>query len=173
MKVTFFTAVINVQIASISGRGDEISDGLYITTDRDAVAELLAPDVRRAIGGLETDFLLNAPAVIYSRQDVAEDFNWSPYLDRCLMDVKMFLNVMWLLKDNAADSELGFLTYGAGFSQRTHSNAVSVVYGMADGSVSEVSFSRNELKQIRAYRRALVGEIVDPYSLWHFVRRSR
>jgi hypothetical protein len=77
----------------------------------------------------------------------------------------MFLNVMWLAKDNAADSELGFLTYGAGLSQRTHSNLVSVVYGMADGSVSEVSFSRKELKQIRAYRRALVGEIADP--IWH------
>jgi hypothetical protein len=140
VRVTFFTAVINVQFASISGRGDEISDGLYITTDKDIISELLVRDVRRAIGGLETDFLLNAPAVIYSRNDIADDFNWREYLGSCLRKVKMFFHVMWLLKDNAADSELGFLTYVPGLVQRTHSNALSVAYGMADGSKSVISF---------------------------------
>jgi hypothetical protein len=67
---------------------------------------------------------------------------------------------MWLLKDNAADSELGFLTYEVpGLLQNTHSNAVSVTYGMADGSRSVISFSRKELKEILAYYRAFVDEI--------------
>jgi hypothetical protein len=64
VKVTFFTAIINVQVASISGRGDEISDGFYIMTDQDVVSELLIPDVRRAIGELECDFLRAAPAIM-------------------------------------------------------------------------------------------------------------
>ncbi|HZE62360.1 MAG TPA: hypothetical protein VE056_00690 [Pyrinomonadaceae bacterium] len=162
MRVTFFTAVINVQFASISGRGDEISDGLYITTDKDTILGLLVGDVRNAIGRLETDFLLNAPAVIYSRNDVADDFNWLEYLGCCLRKVKMFFHVMWLAKDNAADSELGFLTYVPGFVQRTHSNAVSVTYRMADGSLSVIAFSRKELKEIRAYYRAFIGEIEGP-----------
>jgi hypothetical protein len=69
---------------------------------------------------------------------------------------------MWLAKDNAADSELGFLTYIPGLVQRTHSNALSVAYGMADGSKTVISFSRTELKEIRAYYRAFVGEIDPP-----------
>ena len=38
---------------------------------------------------------------------------------------------------------------------------------MADGSRSVVSFSRKELKEIRAYYRALIGEIValTPYGI--------
>jgi hypothetical protein len=84
VRVTFFTAVINVQFASISGRGDEISQGLYITTDKDTISQLLVGDVESAIGRLETDFLLKAPAVIYSRNDVAEDFMWREYLGGCL-----------------------------------------------------------------------------------------
>jgi hypothetical protein len=63
VKVTFFTAVTHVQFASIPGRGDEISDGLYITTDKDTISKLLVGDVRNAIGALETDFLLDATAV--------------------------------------------------------------------------------------------------------------
>jgi len=118
VKVTFFTGVINVHFASISGRGDEISDGLYITTDKDTISKLLVGDVRNAIGALETDFLLNAPAVIYSRNDVVDDFNWLEYLGCRLREVKMFFHVMWLLKDNAADSELGFLTYVLGLAVR-------------------------------------------------------
>lgn len=162
LSVTFFTAVINVDISSISGRGDEIFDGLYITTDKTILSDLLVPEVRLAIGGLEHDFLSHAPAIIYSRKDIADEFDWSKYLSQQLMDVKMFFNVMWLLKDNAADSELGFLTYPIGLTRQTHSNALSVTYNMADGSRSMVSFSRPELKDVRSYYRAWIAETVSP-----------
>jgi len=160
VRVTFFTAVIDVEIAPISGRGDEISDGLYITTDREVISSLLSPDIELAIGGLESKSLREAPAVIYSRKDLADGFDWLEYLGRCLVDVKMLFHVMWLLKDNAANSELGFLSYQVGFNQQTHSNAVSVIYNMADGSKSVVSFSRKELKEVRQYYRSMFSEIV-------------
>lgn len=167
MRVTFFTAVIDVEFDRISGRGDEISDGLYITTDADTISSLLDDEIKLAIGGLEVDFLRNSAAVIYSRKDIADDFKWKEYLGRRLVDVKMFFNVMWLLKDNAANSELGFLSYRTGFVPSTHSNAITVTYGMADGTRSVVRFSRNELKETRAYYRAMIGEIVDttPYGI--------
>jgi len=74
---------------------------------------------------------------------------------------------MWLFKDNAANSELGFLTYAFGFTQQTHSNAVSIIYDMADGSRPVVSFSRNDLREVRQYYRAWIGEveIPTPYGL--------
>src|SRR5204863_116270 len=81
--------IINIDISSISGRGDEISNGLFITTDKDILSDLLIPQVKHAIGGLEFDFLRNAPAIIYSRKDIPDDFNWSIYLDQLLSQVKM------------------------------------------------------------------------------------
>ena len=67
MRVTFFTAVINVDIGSISGRGDQISDELFITTDKDVLKDLLSSQTVDAIGDLEYEFLETAPAIIYSR----------------------------------------------------------------------------------------------------------
>ena len=162
VRVTFLTAVINVEIGSISGRGDQISDGLFITTDKDMLNELLLQQTVEAIGGLEHRWLYNAPAIIYSRKDAPDNFDWSVYLGDCLKQVKMFFNVMWLGKDNAADSELGFLTYPFGLTQMTHSNVISVTYSMANGSRALVSFSRKELQGIRAYFRAWVGEVASP-----------
>jgi len=136
MKVTFFTAAIAVEIGSISGRGDQISDGLFITTDKDVLKDLLCAQTRDAIGGLELEFLYAAPAIIYSSHDVPDNFSWFEYLNRSMKAVKMFFNVMWLEKDNAANSELGFLSYPSGLTQMTHSNAISVIYSLADGSRS-------------------------------------
>jgi hypothetical protein len=68
MRVTFFTAVINVDIGSISGRGDQISDELFITTDKDVLKDLLSSQTVDAIGDLEYEFLETAPAIIYSRR---------------------------------------------------------------------------------------------------------
>src|SRR6266849_1621610 len=103
MRVTFFTAVINVEVGAISGRGDEIAEGVFITTDKEILRGLLSSQTVDAIGGLEYEFLQAAPAVIYSRQDAPEDFEWFEYLSRSMRLVKMFFNVMWLAKDNAAN----------------------------------------------------------------------
>jgi hypothetical protein len=164
VMLTFFTAVINVDISSISGRGDQITDGLFITTDKDILNELMTPHTIRAIGELEYDFLRDAPAIVYSRKEAPPEFEWFEYLHACLRQVKLFFNVMWLAKDNAADSELAFLSYPSGLTQMTHSSSVSTMYSMADGSRTSVSFSRKELQAVRAYYRAWVREVVDPRS---------
>src|SRR5688572_3852607 len=159
MKVRFFTAIMNVEISAISGRGDEISDGLRITTDKSIVSDLLANHVRRAVGNIESNFVETAPAVIHSMEEVPEDFDWRDYLNRRLAGVKAFFNTMWLFKDNAVDSELGFITYGPPTGYRTHSNALSSSFFMADGSRTAVSFSREEIKAIRAFHRKAFGPI--------------
>src|SRR5260370_31027957 len=162
MILTFFTAVIDVEFGAIGGRGDQISDGLFITTEKDILADLLSARTRDAIGGLEREFLYAAPAIIYSRRDAPDGFDWREYLNGSMKTVKMFFNVMWLGKDNAANSELGFLTYPSGLTQMTHSNAISVTYSLADGSRSLVNFSRKELQETRAFYRSWVGEVADP-----------
>jgi len=151
MRVTFFTAVINVDIGSISGRGDQISDELFITTDKDVLKDLLSSQTVDAIGDLEYEFLHTAPAIIYSRRDVPDNFEWFEYISRSMRIVKMFFNVMWLGKDNAANSELGFLSYSGGLIQQTHSTSIAVIYSLADGSRESVNFSRRELQEIRSY----------------------
>jgi len=163
MRVTFFTAVMNIEIGSIPGRGDQISDRIFVTTDKDILRDLLTPQTLEAIGGLEHSFLQTAPAIIYSQKEASEEFEWFDYLGGCLREVKTFFNVMWLGKDNAADSELGFLTYARRLVQSTHSSSIAARYVMADGSRSVISFSRKELQEIRAFYRAWLAaaQIVD------------
>lgn len=160
MKASFFTALMNIDLSPISAPGDQIATGLYITTDKSVLPELIPREVERHIGRLEAEFLQNAPAIVYSREDVGSDFDWKNYLGERLARVKMFFHTMWLFKDNAADCELGFLMYPVGISYQTHSNALSAAYGMADGSKTVVEFSRNDLREIRSFYRAWIGEIV-------------
>jgi hypothetical protein len=88
MRLTFFTAVMNLEIGSIPGRGDEISDGVFVTTDKNILRHLLTPQTIQAIGGLEHSFLQNAPAIIYSQKEAPEEFEWFDYLGGCLREVK-------------------------------------------------------------------------------------
>ena len=156
MKVRFFTAIYNVEISSIPGRGDEISHGLRITTDKSILSDLLITSVKQSIGNLEVAFLLRAPAIIHSVEDVPDDFDWLRYLNQRITHVKAFFNTMWLFQDNAADSELGFLTYQQTWGYQTHSNALSVSFFMADGTRTSTSFSRTDLKSIRAFHRKVL-----------------
>jgi hypothetical protein len=82
---------------------------------------------------------------------VPDNFEWFEYISRSMRIVKMFFNVMWLGKDNAANSELGFLSYSGGLIQQTHSTSIAVIYSLADGSRESVNFSRRELQEIRSY----------------------
>lgn len=80
MKVSFFTAVLNIECSTIPAAQDQIADGLYISTDKDILARLVPEAVVKSIGTLELGFLRSAPAIIYSIQDLSDDFNWRDYL---------------------------------------------------------------------------------------------
>ncbi|TAJ16489.1 MAG: hypothetical protein EPO68_11000 [Planctomycetota bacterium] len=176
MNTTFLTALTNVHMPTIGGRGDQIGSGLFVTTDPRFIDRLLTPAVCDAIGGLEASHIRSAAALIYS-QLIEPDagFDWKVVLDRQLRLVHVFLECLWLQKDNAASVELGFLNYQFGGREVTHSNFIAVNHSMADGTHATVPFSYEELKQSRARFRAHLGEIVgsDPRQTGHTSKAGR
>ena len=75
-----------------------------------------------------------------------------------LVHTQQFLNVLWLVKDNAVNFELGFLQFpypGAPGGVRVSSNLLSAVFSKADGQKDLVVFSKEEIKKAIQYYNLL------------------
>jgi len=145
----------------LGGRGQQIGRGLFVTTDQAFAAHLLTQKSIEAIGQLEVSHLRNAPAVVYGSQEHDEaSFAEAPVLLEWLTQAHSFLICLWLLKDNAATIEQGFLSYKVNGVDCTHSNAIIVSHFTANGSRAAVPFGRDELQQACAVFRAQTGAVL-------------
>lgn len=170
-RATFIARIHGVTVSSHLGHGDRFFD-LRVTNDREVAESVLKPHVRSAIGGIETSWLLEAETIVYGY------FPWSPSVDvddrdarlrllnNLLFQTRLLLKALWLTRDNAANTELGFLiTPSARHSgDDVASNAISLLFSMSDGTKDVATpFTREELREAREVTRMHHPEFVsDP-----------
>ena len=148
------TAINQVDLDPISGRGDEILDQLFVSTDTGQVVSSLPAKFASMIGTIEYKHLCNSAAILHFSEPAPQDIgDGIAYLDKKMALVQLFLQCLWLVKDNAADHELCFVACGP----TTATNYVNSKFSLADGSHDAVRYSRAEVRTAREYARAITG----------------
>jgi hypothetical protein len=165
-KFRFLVGLNLLEIQEPLGKGDQIVEGFRITNDKTVVMKFLNPDFVKVIGELEAGALLAADALIYFESETENNLSGSEALSLLVGMLNltgMFSTALWLVKDNAANFEQGFLeffpTNGRPFPS---SNFLAMTVQMADGSKNRVRFSREELREAREIFRNLIF----PLSNW-------
>jgi hypothetical protein len=152
-KYRFLLALNLIEIQEPLGGNFAILDDFLLSNDRCQREKLLSRQLTEGIGGLEAKALLEAPAIIQS--DGETDLDLSPtdsldFLSQLLNWSGIFLNALWMVKDNAVGFELGFLeVWPPGAGGRVHSNFLAETLQKADGSKGKTGFNRSELKNAR------------------------
>lgn len=159
-QYSFVTSLYNLRVAQPIGANWTITGDLRISNTL-AVSKRLVTDLLRAnIGFLEADHILSGNPFVYAlseypSEDTSEEKQME-ILQALLIRTQLFVNMLWLVKDNAINAELGFLQYPYQTRDpaRVSSNFLSSIYSDATGSRCEVTFEKVELRQaIELYRR--------------------
>ena len=151
------TNVYNIQIPEPLGRGLQLSDGVFLTNERERIAKLVSPTLERMMGGLEYRSLLDTAHAIHWTTRAFPKAESDPQLaEKLLADwlqmMRVYLQSLWLVRDHAVDCEIGFAesehpikgTMGS-------SNFIGVLTFKSDGSRNSTEFTLDELKTARSY----------------------
>jgi hypothetical protein len=159
-KNLFIANVEHLKISSDLGHGEKITDKILITNDRLFIENLLTPLFYKLAGDLEAHYLKTAGAVAYSIEEsesFADHEAANSFLLKRLGEVRMFLLMLWLVKDNSVNVDLGYLEdpYKSPKPGRTNvtRNSFSQVFSTARGDVLTTEFTREELRRARHLRR--------------------
>ncbi|MGH9460535.1 MAG: hypothetical protein ACRD1X_04925 [Vicinamibacteria bacterium] len=154
MRAIFLTALNNIHVPEDLGRGDRLSDSVFLTNRfRASLKHYLDESVVRTIGILEAKAILNAKAIVYSVEDQSEDADPQVLLTQRMRELSAFENILWLSQDCCVDHELGFLiTYPRG-GTKVDSNYLGRRYSLANGKIGTKTFPRAALKALRRFHR--------------------
>ena len=119
--------------------------------------------LRENAGALEAEQILNGNPFVYSIAEYpVEDASHEKQLSVLyahLARAQEFINILWLIKDNSVNFELGFLQYPYRKDPaRISSYFVSSLFSSADGTRSEVIFDKTELATAISMFINLYGE---------------
>lgn len=159
-KNLFITNIENLKISTNLGRGEKLTDRIFITNDGSLIEDLLTPFFSQVAGRLEADYLKNAVAVAYSIEET-QPFSAGEAADSFLLqhlaEVKAFMQLLWLVKDNSVNVDLGFLEFPYKSSNTIDTNvsrrSFPYVFSTARGDILTTEFSRDELRRARHIRR--------------------
>jgi hypothetical protein len=160
----FITGIERLRIEEDLGRGERVADLFYLTNNRERIVGLLSERLVGQIGVLEAEYLTSGMPVAYSVDDQTFENNDTAdqWLHQRLGYVAHFLNFLWLVRDNAAYLELGFLEdrarRGGGI---THRRLFGSAYSDANARFDMVTVTREELRLSRdLYRRHMPADVV-------------
>jgi hypothetical protein len=114
-------------------------------------ASLTTDDFKHAIGRMEFEGIQNSEAAVWFFIPNEEPLP-SPrhYLFERLGLVKLFLNMLWAVKDCSVNCKLGFLQWHSGDTTGYESNSLGRLYSKASGKVDDTIFSAQEVKRAQA-----------------------
>jgi Apea-like HEPN len=155
-KVTYITRVYGLKVTSNLGGGERFHNDLLVANDRSIAGELLTTETKRVIGHLESEALRSADTIVYGRFPVPTNFDDPAgrvaFLNEQLVKTRGLLNALWLVKDNCANTEQGFLVGPGRFGEDITSNAMSLLFTTIEGETHRVTeFTREELGRARAF----------------------
>ena len=155
-KNLFIANVEHLKISSDLGHGEKLTDKVLITNDQLFIENLLTPLFYKLAGDLEAHYLKTAGAVAYSieeNQPFPDNEAANSFLLKRLGEVRVFLQMLWLVKDNSVNVDLGYLEhpYKSTKTIRTNitRNSFSRVFSTAHGEVLTIEFTHEELRRAR------------------------
>ncbi len=154
---TFFLGLTGIVLPALVAPGFQIGPRLKLIRDAPAANRMLAGYADH-LGSLEYDFLTSrAPALAYARETVSIDRDapaeWiNALLLQRLSEMQSILLRLWLIKDNAADPDIGWMAVKFGDGVIVNSNRWSGAYSKADGTSEPTAFSRDELRSAAAWK---------------------
>ena len=144
--------------------------------DRTVIRALLDP-VKPFIGTVEYGYLIrNCPGLAYRKKTVTEsEFiavrdNLDRYILVEIRNIIAFNMNLWVVKDNAAHFDRGWLYISNGNSARCHSNTYGSRISGSRGDFNAIEFSSEELKYARLPKTSVADSIYDsdlPTALGH------
>lgn len=153
-KILFITNIEHLQISQDLERGEKVGDRFRLTNNESVIDRLITPVFLFSAGGLEASYLKKAGAIAYAieeHQPFADDDGAQAFLSRRLAEVHIFLHMLWLVKDNSVNVELGYLQHPYESSPRSRVSRISFARAnsTALGEVVPTQFSREELREAR------------------------
>lgn len=153
MRAFLITALSEIEMKEPLGRGDRLTDDTFLTNDLTCVMKELTPDFRLSIGGLETDFICNAPAVVYSNREIADSDELPKLLHGFMAVCVNFLQFLWLVKDHSVNLGMLFGKIQQPGFNRFDSTYYPQDHFTGDGTRKTTEFSRSELQLARRITR--------------------
>jgi hypothetical protein len=153
-RTLFFSGLSSIEIPQLSTRGDRFLDKYYITNDTKRISELVEP-YKSEIGNVEyEDLTKRSSALIYRHGKLdtdrsALDAEAFEELRNDMIAAQMLLFSLWLIKDNAAHQDTGWLAVEANKPLGLLRNTWDVRQSKSDGSLDTVQFNAHELKEAR------------------------
>jgi hypothetical protein len=161
LKVLYVTALLQIRVPPVPGRGIRLTESHFLTNDASVIAGFIDGTFEKEIGSLETRALRRAPAAFYMTatldpplRNAAEA---TTFLNHQLAVTQTFLNCLWLVKDNAVNFELGFLKHSDRVSEGVTSNFLNSRFSTAGHEFPDTDFSLEDLRLARSYFQKLFG----------------
>jgi hypothetical protein len=151
MKVVFFAGIHQVEFPRSIRNGERFLDKYHITNDRARISEIVTP-YAASLGGVELSYLTKggAKALIYKVTNI--DINRDRVESRLhelliedMLSIRLLQLSLWLLKDNAAEFDRGWICT----ESRVNNNTWASRYSKANGSFDIVSFNQQEFSLAR------------------------
>ena len=164
----FVTSLNNLRIDQPLGSNWTIAGDLKISNSQSVAKRLLTDFLRENIGTLEANHVLSGRPFVYALSEYPfEDTSQEKQRDVLfahLAHAQVFTNVLWLVKDNSINFELGFLQFPhRGPLARVSSNSLSATFSDATRSRTETTFDETELKLAIEYYREIYGWTHDEF----------
>lgn len=152
MKYIFIAGIDNLVLGKPIGKGYQLPNGLRLTNSTSIAAKLTSDFFSDMVGTIEAKSLMSGKPFVYAEEeytgsDVSIDAQ-NDLLHQHLVKTNLFFNFLWLVKDNAANLDLGFLQYPFPYAiqARVSSNRHSVLYSTSQCTTDDISFSDDEIK---------------------------
>ena len=160
----FITSLFYLKANTPLGANWSIAGDLKISNSNSVANGLITKSLSDKIGQLETNRILCGDPFLYAKAEFpvveTSEKTQLSLLFTYLVHAQQFVTMLWLVKDNSVNFELGFLQYPhtkAPVGVQVSSNHLSAIFTKADGNRSQVAFSTKELKEAIKYYNLFYG----------------
>jgi hypothetical protein len=139
-----------------------LDDVTFLTNNGPHIRGLLPNSHKPIMGSLEVGDIETSTAVVYSQTEVPAGLTPQEFLIERLRFLQLFLQSVWLFKDNSVNPDLGFLLYSESGVPSVSSNSIAILYSTAEGDKSVVTtLSREDTRSIRNFLRTRMRADID------------
>lgn len=159
-KSIFFCALKGIKVNEDLGQGicivpnkkDEGFPKFYITNNQKVKERLFNQNTVTLIGLIEYNDILNSSLIAYSADEFSEDsYSSLDFLNLHLKMLKVYFFCTWLVKDNSANFDLGFLSFENKKKEFEISSNYFYYHNFnSQGDILITEFSKNELLKAAA-----------------------
>ena len=146
----FIAAIYYLEISKVLNKGIQLNESPLRISNEESLHNIVDDFFEYAIGGMEFRQLKSGPyyyakGVVDSVDNLHEGKFAHKLIDYYLVQVQIFNNVLWLIKDHSINTEFGFLKVEDSTDKTTHSNIRTTTFYNAKGIKEKVVFTGEEI----------------------------